>query len=104
MRGVFGKLVTVMSGLLISGMAFAQDGETSSAAGLIAIGAGLAIGLGTFGAASGQGKAAAAALDGMARNPNAKGEVFAPFIIALAFMELQAFLALAIAFTLAGKF
>jgi F-type H+-transporting ATPase subunit c len=35
----------------------------------------------------GQGKTAAAALEGIARNPNASGKIFVPMIIGLALIE-----------------
>jgi F-type H+-transporting ATPase subunit c len=75
-----------------------------SQVGLIAIGAGIAIGLGAFGAAGAQGRAAAAAFEGISRNPSSKDDVFMPFILGLAFMEFQAILAFIIAFMLVGKF
>lgn len=71
--------------------------------GLIGLAAGIAIGLGAFGAASGQAKAAAAAFEGMSRNPGSKDAVFTPFILGLAFMEFQAILSFLVAFLLIGK-
>ena len=71
--------------------------------GLIAIAAGIAIGLGAFGAATAQSKAAASAFEGVTRNPASKDEVFTPFILGLAFMEFQAILAFIVAFLLIGK-
>ena len=73
-----------------------SDGGGSS--GLIAIGAALAIGLATFGAASAQGKTAAAAMEGIARNPVSKDQLFMPFIISLALMEFHALLGFVISF------
>ncbi|MBP9708389.1 MAG: ATP synthase F0 subunit C [Oligoflexales bacterium] len=94
----------IFGGLVLSTLALAEDGAVvSSQAGLIAIASGLAVGLATFGAASSQGKAAAAALEGIARNPNSKNDVFTPFILGLAFMEFQAILGFLIAFLLFGK-
>ena len=75
-----------------------------SQVGLIAIAAGLAIGLGAFGAAGAQGRAAAAAFEGISRNPASKDDVFTPFLLGLAFMEFQAILSFIIAFLLLGKF
>lgn len=84
--------------LLASGaVAYGADGEVSSS-GLIAIGAALAIGLATFGAASAQGKTASAAMEGIARNPTAKDQLFMPFIISLALMEFHALLGFVISF------
>ena len=71
--------------------------------GLIAIAAGLAIGLGAVGAATAQSKAAAATFEGVTRNPGSKDEVFTPFILGLAFMEFQAILSFIVAFLLIGK-
>lgn len=97
-----------MVGLLFSSVAFAEEVAASasqgSSSGLMAIGVAIAVGLATFGAASGQGKAAANALDGIARNPSAKGDIFTPMILSLVFMEFQALLGFAIAFLLMGKF
>ena len=53
----------------------------------VALGAGLAIGMSAIGGALGQGKAAAAALEGIARNPGAAGKIVTPMIIGLAMIE-----------------
>jgi len=71
--------------------------------GLIAIAAGLAIGLGTLGPGLGQGNAAGKAMEGMARQPEAAGEIRTSMILALAFMEALTIYALLIAFMLLGK-
>ncbi len=59
-------------------------------AGLIAIGAGLAIGLAAMGAALGQGRATAQAMDAIARQPEAASDIRGSLIIALALMEAVA--------------
>ncbi len=90
----------VMFGLLVSGLAFAEEAGASgmtSAVGLIAIGAGLAVGASTFAAATSQGRAASTALEGIARNPSASDKLFLPFILGLVFMEFQALLGFVIA-------
>src|SRR5580698_1270507 len=69
----------------------------------LAIGAGLAIGLAALGGGLGQGKAAGAALEGIARNPQASGKIFTPMIIALALTESLVLLAWLIANGLSGK-
>lgn len=90
--------------VMVSGIALAQGEDGASYAnGLIAIGAGLAIAIGAFGAAAAQGKTASATLEGITRNPASKGEVFVPFLLGLAFMEFQAILAFIIAIQLVGK-
>lgn len=69
----------------------------------LSLGAGLGIGIAAFGGALGQGKAAAAALDGIARNPEAAGKVMTPMIIGLALIESLVIFALLIAFLLFFK-
>jgi len=69
----------------------------------LALGAGLAIGIAALGGALGQGRAAASALEGIARNPEAAGKVMTPMIIALALIESLVIYALVIAFMLMGK-
>ena len=100
MKVKFANLFTVLSGLMLSSFAFAQ-GETAAAngnSGLIAVGSGLAIGLAALGGTMGQGRAADAALSGIARNPTAADKVFTPMIIALALIEFQAIMGFIIAF------
>jgi F-type H+-transporting ATPase subunit c len=55
--------------------------------GWMAIAAGFGIGLAAFGGALGQGRAAAAALEGIARNPGASGKLLTPLILGLALIE-----------------
>jgi len=69
----------------------------------LALAAGLGIGIAAFGGALGQGKAAAAALEGIARNPEAAGKVMTPMIIALALIESLVLYALLIALMLTLK-
>ncbi len=70
----------------ISQVAFAQDGMTEGR-GWIAVAAGLAIGLSALGGALGQGRAASAALEGIARNPSAADRLQTPMILGLVFIE-----------------
>ena len=65
--------------------------------------AGLAIGIAVVGGTLGQGKASAAALEGIARNPNASDKIFTPMILGLALMESLVLLAFVVAFLLLGK-
>ena len=69
----------------------------------LALGAGLAIGLAALGGSLGQGRASAAALEGIARNPGAADKIFVPMIIGLALIESLVIYALLIAFLLYGK-
>lgn len=99
MKSFIVKFMAAVSGLMLSSMAFAQDAAAQHGGpnGLVAIGAAIAIGLAAFGAASAQGKTASSALEGIARNPNAKDALFQPFILGLVFMEFQALLGFVIA-------
>lgn len=80
--------------LATTGLALAQDGGD---AGMKAIGSGLAIGLAALGCGLGQGRTASAALEGMARNPQAAGSLFTPMIIGLALIESLCILGFVIA-------
>jgi F-type H+-transporting ATPase subunit c len=67
------------------------------------IGASLAIGLAVLGGALGQGRAAAAALEGISRNPGATARIQTPMIIGLALIESLVLFAFAVAFLLQSK-
>ena len=91
---------------LVAPSAFAQVAAADnnfSAFGMIALAAGLAIGLAGGMAALGQGKAAAAALEGIARNPGAADKLQTPLLLSLAFMEALGILAFVVAFLLSGN-
>jgi F-type H+-transporting ATPase subunit c len=91
-----GKIFAAIGMMMVSGVAFAE-GQAVSGAGMIAVGSGLAIGLAALGGTLGQGKAAGAALEGIARNPGSKDQVFTPMILALALIEFQAIMGFIIA-------
>lgn len=82
--------------------AFAEGGAGGGSA-TAAIAAGLAIGIGALGGALGQGRAAAAALEGIARNPGAQNKIFTPMILGLALIESLVLLSFVIAILLVGK-
>jgi F-type H+-transporting ATPase subunit c len=87
----------------VSEIAFAQSAEAASdSTGLLALGAGLAIGLGVLGGALGQGRAAGAALEGISRNPGAAARIQTPMILGLALIESLVLFAFVIAFLLQG--
>ena len=71
--------------------------------GLIALAAGLGLGIAAFGAALGQGRATAAAMESIGRNPNSAERIFTPLIVGLALMEALALYALVISFFLQAK-
>ena len=89
-------IVTTLMMTLGASMAFAAEGAGGDAYG--SLGAALAIGLAAFGGSLGQGKTAAAALEGIARNPGAQGKIFVPMIIGLALIESLVLYAFVIAF------
>lgn len=95
-------LVSAFSTLAVASTAFAQDAAANEndVAMFKALAAGLAIGVAAFGGALGQGRAAAAALEGIARNPNASGKIFVPMILGLALIESLVIYALIISFQL----
>ena len=90
---------------LVSSQAFAAENASNafdmqSAA---ALGAGIAIGLAVLGGATGQGRAAATALEGISRNPGAASRIQTPMILGLALIESLVLFAFVIAFLLQGK-
>jgi F-type H+-transporting ATPase subunit c len=91
--------------MLLSTAAFAQDaaGARSEAMGMTALAAGICMCIGTLGGALSQARTAAAALEGIARNPQSAPKVQTPMIIALAMTESLVLFALVIAFFLQGK-
>lgn len=92
-------LVSAFILTLFATAAFAQEGGAATAADPYAsLAAAFAIGVAAFGGAIGQAKAAAAALDGIARNPAAQGKIFVPMIIGLALIESLVLYAFVIAF------
>jgi len=103
-----GLSLFVVTSVLLPMAAFAQqvagaaDNEHTVKV-YLALAAGFGIALAAFGGALAQGKAAAAALDGIARNPAASGKLMAPMILGLALIESLVIYVLIIAFVLSGK-
>jgi len=69
----------------------------------LALGSGLGIGIAAGIGGLGQGRATAAALSGIARNPGAAARIQTPMIIGLALIESLVIYALAITFLLQAK-
>jgi F-type H+-transporting ATPase subunit c len=106
------RTTTVMAGIgaFLAFMVFPLIGLAQEGAGavthanqIIGLAAGLGIALAAFGGALGQARAAAAALEGMARNPGIQPKLFTAMILALALIESLVLYALLIAFMLLGK-
>lgn len=94
-------VVLVFSGAALAAEAAGEAGSTAKAA--IALASGFGIAIAAFGAALGQGRMAAAAMESIGRNPNAADRIQLPMILGLAFIEALAIYALIIAFALQGK-
>ena len=110
---ILSSLSTIAMLVMFSGAAFAQGAGDDTAAvklhglssnyGLIALSAALAIGLAALGGGLGQGRAAGAALEGIARNPGAAKQINGPMILGLALIESLVIYALIIALLLVLK-
>ena len=102
---------SILTLLVLTGAAFAQSAELeatkaqglASNYGFIAFAAALGIGIAALGGALAQGRAAAAALDGIARNPGAAGQIRGPMILGLALIESLVIYALIISLLLVLK-
>jgi F-type H+-transporting ATPase subunit c len=105
------KLALAIASLttLISSSAFAQEAAAGNASNsfdmqaMAVLGAGICMGLAVLGGGMGQGRAAAAALEGISRNPGAAPRIQTPMIIGLALIESLVLFAFAMAFLLQGK-
>jgi F-type H+-transporting ATPase subunit c len=105
MKKIQSLLMALVAMLIVAPSAFAQEAAAgaSSDAGLIALAAGLAIGIAALGGALAQGRAVTAALDSIGRNPGAAGKITTPMIIGLALIESLVIYALVIAIILSNK-
>ena len=92
------KMILLLSLLPLSSLAEAIEPLASSGdIGMKALAAALAISLGALGGALGQGRVAASAMEGIARNPQASKAMFVPFMVALAMIESLVLFCLVIA-------
>jgi F0F1-type ATP synthase membrane subunit c/vacuolar-type H+-ATPase subunit K len=69
----------------------------------VALGIGLGLGLAAAGGALGQGRATAAALEGLSRNPGSYEKVFTPFILGMVLIESLVIYSLVISLILLGS-
>jgi F-type H+-transporting ATPase subunit c len=99
--------VSMAAALMVSTQAFAQEAAAHAATigdkGLYAIGLAIALGLGAFGATTGQGRVGASAMEGLARNPQARNAMFVPLIVVLALIESLFILTWLVANGVVGK-
>lgn len=105
MKNLSSKLTIAMATVLFAAPAFAQEAAAAQsltiADGLKYIAAAVAISISVLGGALAQGRTAATALDGIARNPAASGKILVPMILGLALIESLVIYALIIALRLA---
>ncbi len=90
----FSKVLLVVTLTLATGSLFAQEGAAATTGGWLGSAVAvkyfayfLALGIAVYGGTTGQSKAAAVALEGIARNPAAADKIQTPMILALALME-----------------
>ncbi len=99
-------LVIALFAFMVPAIASAAEGAAeagNNTMGLIAIAAGIGLGLAAGLAGMGQGRATAAALEGVARNPQASGKIMTLMIIGLALIESLVIYAFVIAIMLTVK-
>ena len=99
MRFLLWMALVLLAVGLTPDVAFAAEGESDWG---IGIGTGLAIGLAALGCGIGQGLGVNGAVQGIARNPGAAGQIQTPMIIALALIESIALYGLVIGILLYG--
>jgi F-type H+-transporting ATPase subunit c len=105
------KYTIALATLLASASVFAEEAATQATAaaattgsdkGMLAIAAALCMGIAVLGGTFGQGKAASAALEGIARNPAAQDKIFTPMLLSLALIESLVILGFLVAFVKIG--
>lgn len=106
------KYSIVIATVLASASVFAEEAATHATAaaaaatgsdkGLLALAAALCMGIAVLGGTFGQGKAASAALEGIARNPAAQDKIFTPMLLSLALIESLVILGFLVAFVKIG--
>lgn len=107
MKKLFAFLSVLVGSLMTSGLALAAEsaaaGGDSQVKGAIGISAGLAVAIAAFGAALGQGRVGAGAMESIGRNPNAADKLFLPLVLTLAFLEALSLYGFVIAMLLQAK-
>ena len=107
MKKLFAFFGMLFVAVMTTGLAMAAEGAAaggdSPARVAIAISAGIAVAIAAFGAALGQGRVGAAAMESIGRNPNAADRLFLPLVLTLALLEALALYGFVIAILLQGK-
>lgn len=96
---------TIILGSAIPALAAdaAPEGGTGLVKFALSIAAGFGLAIAAFGGALGQARAVAAAMEGIARNPGARAQMFIPLILGLVFMESLVLYMFVVSFFLIGK-
>ena len=85
MKYVLGATV---GAFLMPAMAFAEEAAAAGAGKpMYALAKGFAVGIAALGCAFAQGKIVSSAVEGIARNPGATGQIFTPMLLGVAFVE-----------------
>lgn len=106
---MYNKVMFALATIFLAAPAFAQSADQAAntaaggSIGLIGLAIGLTMGLAVLGGTFGQGKAAAAALEGIARNPAVSGKLLVPLILSLALIESLVLFAFLIGIGLQGS-
>ena len=107
MKKPFAFFATLSLSLVATGLAMAAEGGAvggdAQVKAAIAIASGIAVAIAAFGAALGQGRVGAAAMESIGRNPNAADKLFLPLVLTLALLEALALYGFVIAIILNGK-
>ena len=107
MKKVLAVTSTMLVSLMTTGIALAAEGAAAGGdaqvRAAVAIAAGVAVAIAAFGAALGQGRVGAAAMESIGRNPNAAEKLFLPLVLTLALLEALALYGFVIAILLQGK-
>jgi F-type H+-transporting ATPase subunit c len=99
---VAGSVTALLSSTALAQEAGAAGTNAFDVQAAAAVGAGLAIAFAVVGGALGQGRAVAAALEGISRNPGAAPRIQTPMILGLALIESLVLFAFVVAFLLQG--
>jgi len=97
------SLVTMLTSLIVLGIAAVAMAADGSAVANAWLAAGIGLGIAAFGTGIGQGLGVNGAVQGIARNPEAAGKIQVAMIIGLALIESLCIYALVVAFMLVGK-
>jgi F-type H+-transporting ATPase subunit c len=107
MKKLFAFFGTLIMSVMATGLAVAAEGAAggtdAQAKAAVAIAAGVAVAIAALGAALGQGRVGAAAMESIGRNPNAAEKLFLPLVLTLALLEALALYGFVIAILLQGK-